>query len=257
MRRKAARTALGALGIVLLAAFVLHPQLARRVCQLTEGTSRSVVVLTRDVPLGEPISRAALDFRDLPERYLEERHIEAHDVERVLGSRAGAALATGSALLWSDLDLAAEGRTLAGLVRAGKRAFTLPAGDLGFTGLLRPGDRVDVLFTHNDSGTVTLLQNVLLLTVGSDLGAAADGYDPRAHAEDRPVLSGARRQASERVTLSVDLEQAQRLAASEGRGAIRLALRNPLDLALIDAPPPTLSLGPQHSALSSDHGGAP
>lgn len=256
MTRTATRTALGALGLALLAAFVLLPQLTRRARELTEGTSRSVVVLTRDLALGELISRAALDFRDLPERYLEERHIEAHDLERVLGARAVAAVPSGSVLLWSDLDLAAEGRTLAGLVRAGKRAFTLPAGDLGFSGLLRPGDRVDVLFTPGDSGTITLLQNVLVLTVGSDLGTDAEAYDARARAEDRPV-STARRQASERVTLSVDLEQAQRLAASEGRGALRLALRNPLDLTLVDAPPPTTSLVQQQPGASRDHGGAP
>lgn len=252
----ATRTALGALGVALLAALVLLPQLTRRARRLTEGTSRSVVVLTRDLALGESISRAALDFRDLPERYLEERHIEAHDLEQVLGARAAAAVPTGSVLLWSDLDLAAEGRTLAGLVRAGKRAFMLPSGDLGFTGLLRPGDRVDVLFTPANSDTVTLLQNVLVLTAGSDLGVAAEGYDAHARAEDR-VGATARRQAPERVTLSVDLEQAQRLAASEGRGALRLALRNPLDLTLVDAPPPTASVGQQPPLLSGDHGGAP
>jgi Flp pilus assembly protein CpaB len=41
------------------------------------------------------------------------------------------------------------------------------------------------------------------------------------------------------VTLSVDLAQAQLLAASEGRGALRLALRNPQDLALVEPPAPT------------------
>jgi pilus assembly protein CpaB len=256
MTRTATRTALGALGVALLAALLLLPQLTRRAGRLTDGTVRSVVVLTRDLARGASISRTALDFRDLPERYLEERHIEAHDLERVLGARAAAALPTGSVLLWSDLDLAAEGRSLAGLVRAGKRAFTLPAGDLGFTGLLRPGDRVDVLFTPGDGDTVTLLQNVLVLTVGSDLGAAAEGYDAPAGAEDRPV-GAATRQASDRVTLSVDLEQAQHLAASEGRGALRLALRNPLDLALVDAPPPTASGGQSLAAPSGQHGGAP
>lgn len=254
MTHKARILVLAALGVALLVAFVLQPQLLGLARDLAQGSSRSVVVLTRDLALGEPITRAALDYRDLPERYLEERHIEAHDLERVLGARAAAQVPTGSALLWSDLDLAAEGRTLAGLVRAGKRAFTLPPGDLGFTGLLRPGDRVDVLFTHVDGSTATLLQNVLVLTVGSDLGGAAESAHTRVRAEMLPPDAQPAR-ASDRVTLSVDLAQAQRLAASEGRGALRLALRNPLDLALVDAPP---SLGVRHLAAPlGDHAGAP
>jgi Flp pilus assembly protein CpaB len=143
-------------------------------------------------------------------------------------------------LLWSDLDQAPEGRTLAGLVRSGKRAFTLPGTDVGFSGLLQPGDRVDVLFTRADGGTLTLLQNVLVLTVSSDQGAAAP----------------ARVQPAERVTLSVDLEQAQLLAASEGRGVLRLALRNPLDLALVDTPPVRVLPGGSVAELGL-HGGAP
>ncbi|MEY4511668.1 MAG: hypothetical protein RLZZ450_3790 [Pseudomonadota bacterium] len=240
MTRKVARTALAALAVALLAVTSLHPQLTRRARELIEGPSRSVVVLARDLALGAPISRAALDFRELPERYLEERHIEAHDLERVLGARAATTVPTGSALLWSDLDQAPEARTLAGLVRSGKRAFTLPGTDVGFSGLLRPGDRVDVLFTRAEGGSLTLLQNVLVLTVGSDQGAAAS----------------ARVQPSERVTLSVDLEQAQLLAASEGRGVLRLALRNPLDLALVDTPPVRVSPGGSVAELGL-HGGAP
>jgi pilus assembly protein CpaB len=224
--RKVALTAVAALAAALLVGLALPPFLTRHARELRDGTPRSVVVLARDLALGEPIARAALDFRDLPERYLEERHIEAHDLERVVGARAAAAVPSGSALLWSDLQLTAPGRTLAALVRTGKRAFTLPDGDVGFVGLLRPGDRVDVLFTPVDAGTITLLQNVLVLTVGNELGGDGEA-------------SPARARSSERVTLSVDLAQAQLLAASEGRGALRLALRNPQDLALVEPPAPT------------------
>jgi pilus assembly protein CpaB len=217
---------LAALLAVLLAAGALYLYLRRQELTFGGSAARSLVVVTRDVALGELISRSALDFRDLPERYVEERHIDAHDLERVVGTRSSTAVPGGSALLWSDLDLSIERRSLSSLVRAGKRAFTLPERDVSFDGLLCPGDRVDVLFTQATSDTRTLLQNVLVLTVGDDLGDLG---------EPRP-LPGRR---SGRVTLSVGLEQAERLAACEGRGTLRLALRNPQDLALVERSLPT------------------
>lgn len=228
MKQKATLTALLA---AVLGAGCLHLYLARYEVELAGGAPRSLVVVTRDLALGEVISRAALDFRELPERYVEERHIDAHDLERVLGTRATTAVASGSNLLWSDLDALQEGRTLSGLVRAGLRAFTLPEREVSFDGLLRPGDRVDVLFTQSGVDvrgvdvqkprTIALLQNVLVLTVGNDLGGDADPSESRAAAQGR-------------VTLSVTIEQAQQLAQSEGRGVLRLALRNPQDLVLVD-----------------------
>lgn len=213
-----------ALLAALLGAGALHGYLSRYELEVAGGAPRSVVIVTRDLALGQVLSRASLDFRELPERYLEERHIEARDVERVLGTRAVTAVASGCALLWSDLDVSVEKRTLAGLVRQGMRAYALPTDDIDFDGLLRPGDRVDVLLSRAELGTRTLLQSVLVLTVGPDLGG-----------DERAEESARARQRS-RVTLSVSIEQAQLLAQSEGRGTLRLALRNPQDLVLLDVP---------------------
>jgi pilus assembly protein CpaB len=185
------------------------------------------------------ITRAALDLRELPERYVEERHIQFDDLERVLGARATAALTSGSALLWSDLDVSQEGRTLSGLVRSGMRAFTLPERDVSFDGLLRPGDRVDVLFTPSApmSATTTLLQSALVLTVGSDLGEEAPSDERRVGQVGR-------------VTLSVTMQQAQLLAHSEQGGALRLALRNPQDLAVAEGSAPPAEIEARHGRPS-------
>jgi len=222
---KAKPKLLGLLAVAaLLGAGGVHLYLSRHALERAGGAATSVLVLTRDVPRGEVVAREALDYRELPERYVEERHIGEHDLERVVGARAVSALTSGSTLLWSDLDTALDDGSLSALVRAGKRAFTLPDRDVGFDGQLRAGDRVDVLFTCAELGTRTLLQNVLVLAAGGELGSAVGRVT-----EGREVG---------RVTLSVGLAEAQRLALSEGRGVLRLALRNPQDLALLDAPPP-------------------
>jgi Flp pilus assembly protein CpaB len=102
------------------------------------------------------------------------------------------------------------------------RAFALPEQDVSFDGLLRPGDRVDVLFVAaNPADRVeVLVANALVLTVGRDLG------------QERAEPSAVRRG---RVTLSLAPEQAAAVARREGAGRIRLALRNPQD-ALVSSP---------------------
>lgn len=217
--------------LALLGAGALHFYLRRYELEIAGGTPTAVVVATRDLALGDVIARAALDVRELPERYVEERHVLADDLDRIVGARATASVGGGSTLLWSDLDVSQEGRTLSGLVRTGMRAFTLPERDVSFDGLLRAGDRVDVVFTPGSGaslGTVTLLQSALVLTVGGKLGD-----DTRA--EDESERFG-------RVTLSVTAEQAQLLAHSERRGALRLALRNPQDLVLAEGIAPSMDL---------------
>ena len=181
------------------------------------GRERAVLITTGDVPAGEPITRAALDVRELPERFVDERQVALSELERVLGSRASRALVGGDSLLWSDLELAARPRSLAALVPVGMRAFALAEAELDFDGLLRAGDRVDVLFRGVGDGASSAIQveNALVLAVGHDLG------DELEQADDQ----------SGRVTVSVTSEQALRLATCAGRGVFRLALRHPHDLA--------------------------
>jgi pilus assembly protein CpaB len=208
----------------ILGGLALHVYLARFELEAAGGAPRQVVTVTQDLTLGETITRSAVSLRALPEQYVEERHILADQLERVVGTRVTSQVASGSTLLWSDLDIMQSSRTLSGLVRAGMRAFTLPDRQVDFDGLLRPGDRVDLLFTAtgDTSETRTLLQNVLVLTVGSNLGQD----------EEHEARRGS-------VTLSVSIEQAQLIAHSVGRGTMRLALRNPQDLVLADGIAPT------------------
>ncbi|HEY6880982.1 MAG TPA: Flp pilus assembly protein CpaB, partial [Polyangiales bacterium] len=183
------------------------------------GTLRPVLVVTRDLGPGTAITRAVLDFRDLPEPYVEERHIGAEDVERLIGARTTTAVTSGASLLWTDVATGDPERTLASLVPVGMRALTVPAQDLD--GALRAGDRVDVLFTPHapprgapdDARTSMLLENALVL----GLIHASGGQG-----------------AVAQVALSVSPRDAQRVAHGEGRGTLRIALRNPHDVALTE-----------------------
>jgi pilus assembly protein CpaB len=216
------QTWLGASAAAVLSAAALHIYLARFEQERAGGQLLKVVMVTRDVEPGDLLADADLATKQLPERFVEERHVRGADRELVVGARCSAALAAGSAVTWTDVDSGPQGRTLAGLVRSGMRAVSLRGSDVGFEGLLRPGDRVDVLLSQGEGSerrTSTLLQNALVLTVGDDLGASLRKARATQHATS--------------VALSVTPLDAQRLAQVRGRGTLTVALRNPGDVEIV------------------------
>jgi pilus assembly protein CpaB len=199
---------------------------------VTGGQYMSIAVVTQDVPLGTPLRDEMLATQEMPVRYVEQRNVLAADLPRVRGVRVSSALRAGEALLWSDLVTSEEHRDLSSLVRDGQRAVSIEADVTStFGGLLRPGDRVDVVMTtrHGQTDVAnTILQNVLVLATGNDIGA-----DLR-----RDESRSAR---ASQVTLSMTLEQSQTLAVAAARGALTLVLRNPDDITVVEGLPPRTS----------------
>ena len=202
------------------------------------GEPQEVLIATQDIQLGTALSEAMLGVRQLPAAYVEDRHIPASEASRIIGVRVTSGVRAGESLLWSDLATTSDqARDLSSLVRNGMRAITIHADQTAsFGGLVRPGDRVDVLLTLDRSGTsggervtVPLLQNLLVLAAGQDTGAM-----------QRPTSSSVRTPVTvNQVTLSVSIEQAQLLAFSGERGRLTLVLRNPDDIQVVDGLPET------------------
>lgn len=202
------------------------------------GPPVMVLVATRDIPLGAQIAEDMLGSRPLPQSYVEDRHIPASEAARIIGVRVTSGVKGGESLLWTDLATTSEQRRdLSALVRTGMRAITIRADvSASFGGLLRPGDRVDVLLTlergenaDDNHVTIPLLQNLLVLASGRDTGA------PVRPGERRRTHSGTVNQ----VTISVTLEQAAVLALAQEQGRLTLILRNPDDIAVVENAPET------------------
>jgi pilus assembly protein CpaB len=208
-----------ALAIAGVGATCLFMYIARFEAETSGGPKVPVLVATRDIKLGESLTQGMLGIRNLPQAYLEERHVRTGDMQAVLGAQVSSALRANEAVLWSDLATRrSAGRVLAGLILPGMRALTINAGSESvFSGLLRPGDRVDVFYSRaQGSGplaTAVLLQNLVVLAVGVDTG------ETRA---DR--VSGTA------ITLSVTTEQAQLLTHARMSGKLGLVLRNSDDI---------------------------
>ena len=200
--------------------------------EITGGEFVEVLVAERDVELDEPLTEKMLGVTRLPSLYVE-RHVRRSDLSRILGQRLSNPVKGGQSLLWTDLRASAdESRDLASNVRRGMRAFTIPArSGASFGGLLRPGDRVDVLYTAERPGagekvTLPLLQNLLVLAIGSDLGDSVYNNDKT-------------RGRSRDVTVLADLKQATLLAHSLDGGDLRLTLRNQDDVEIREGVPDT------------------
>ncbi|MGB0680457.1 MAG: Flp pilus assembly protein CpaB, partial [Polyangiales bacterium] len=176
-RRRWTQSALVAVlsGVLALAALLLY--LRRFEQEVSGGPKVRVLYALKNIPLGSAIDAAMLGERAVPSAYLSERQVPASELDRILGVRTSLGLEAGESLLWTDLATTLQqGRDLSALVPKGKRALSIRVdGASTFGQLLRPGDRVDVLLsTRETSETMTgpLLQNVMLLAVGSDTGQA-------------------------------------------------------------------------------------
>lgn len=184
-----------------------------------------VLVLSKDSAPGSALTQAMLHSLDLPERFVESRHIRADDKQRIVGMKLSVPGRAGESLLWSDLSgMQNEGRMLSTLVPEGMRAMPISVARGTLQRLLRPGDVVDVLhterhrtnITEHRSDTVTLLQKVLVLAVGSNLDSESEARG---------------RSSKTEVTLSVSPSQSHVLADASRMGSLHLTLRNPDDTA--------------------------
>jgi pilus assembly protein CpaB len=219
--------AVGALGCVLLAIYVRQFQRAA-----AGGTPVALLATRRDVSAGEPLDEQMLIAHFVPESYVEARQVLASEMPRVLGVRAAIDLEANQTLAWSDLvSTRRDQGSLSTRVPKGMRAMSIEqTGRRAFGELLRPGDRVDVLLTKARPGaegravTISLLQNILVLAVGSSIGATYVDSTP-----SRP----------DSVTLLVTVDQASLLAHAKRGGEISLTLRNESDLEINEGLPET------------------
>lgn len=210
---------------------LMHLYLSRVEAEISGGPKVPVLVAAEDVPINTPLTEKSLAVRDVPLAYLEGRNVKATELKRILGTRTASGLKANEALLWSDLtQFSDHSRMLSGLIQNGMRAVALDGRTISFDGLLRPGDRIDVVFTttdkdSNSGSTMTLLQNLLILSVGGDIARDGDkdrkGYDRGG------------------VTLSATVEQAQVLTQAQQHGRLTLTLRNSEDIAVLESLPET------------------
>lgn len=187
-----------------------------------QGQMGRAVVAKTDLAVGTPLTHDLVAIREVPVEWLHSSAITPEQFERAAGAVLAQPARGGEPLVWSQLE---ERRpaSLSAHLAPGQRATTIPVDETSsLSGLLRPGDRIDLLATvqrDKQHLTMPLLQGVRVLATGSrtrpgeDVGAG----DP---------LGG----TFGTLTLDLSEEEATRLVAARALARLTAVLRNPQDI---------------------------
>jgi len=150
--------------------------------------------------------------------------------EEAVGRGVISDLYQGEPILQERLASKGSGGGLAATIQPGMRACAVKVDEVvGVAGFVTPGMRVDVLISGDPPGTQnskegtevkTLLQNIQVLSAGTDIQKDAEGKPQQTHV----------------VNLLVTPEQAEVLSLASNHTQIQLVLRNPLDTKVAPVP---------------------
>ncbi len=196
-----------------------------------------VLVVTRNVGIASVLSSGDLNWESWPDRGLNEHYItrrsRPHALDELGGAAARQPLFTGEPVTEDKLILMRDGSFLAAVLPHGGRAITLKIDEAtGLAGLILPGDRVDVIVTHEvpvkvASGVVPERQ-VVSETIVHELRVLAIDQELKQEGNKPPKLG-------KTVTLAVDIGQAEAIAVAEKLGTLTLSLCSAFGAAVADA----------------------
>jgi len=175
-----------------------------------------VLVANEDLPAGATVSVETVAIRKVPATFVHQDAVRPADFGQAEGRRLLFPLKRGEVVLWAHLS---RGRVsgLSARVGKGRRALTLPVDEISsISGLLSPGDRIDLLMTLQDGSepvTLPLLRDVQVIATGADTGdglaAGEGGYRT--------------------ITVLVTPEEAARIVHAREVGKVTAMLRAPTD----------------------------
>lgn len=206
-----------------------------------------VIVAARDLAAGRILETADLASREMPAAFIPSGIWKPDQANVLLGRALLVDLSRGDPLTQSAL-VDHDGRALAARLRPGARAITVPVDDVSSqAGLVRPGDRVDLLLaeemTQGAERCVSVRPLLEALTV------MATG---RRQSAELGIDSGNDRSYST-ITLDVLPDQAQQLTAALRVGELIPMLRGTRDEVSVDLK--AIALG-QRGCSSASRGSA-
>lgn len=185
--------------------------------EMATNVPRTVVVAAVDIPARTTILPSMTKQATLPSQAVERDAIS--DPSQASGALSLITIPAGSQLTNSKVGRPQD----VGLpvrLAPGRRAISIQIDKVkGISGLLEPGDRVDIIAIPPRAGNAlppaaTILRGIRVLAVGSSLETSSATPSPE-------------EQTSATVTLEVTPKQADLLAAADQNTVLRLALRSP------------------------------
>lgn len=181
---------------------------------------KQVLVAVKLMPRGTIVEAAHVVWKRWPDNAIDESMISGvpGDETKIFGKVARTDIAAGQPLPTAGLVGPGERGFLAAALQPGMRAITISISDTsGVAGFVFPGDRVDLVLTHQvdqgDRGQIrvseTVLQNVRVLAIDQDVNDR----------EDQPKVGRT-------VTLEVTPKLVEKIAVMQLIGSVSLSLRS-------------------------------
>jgi pilus assembly protein CpaB len=220
MNRRLLTILLSAFAIAALCSFVVFRIVSHHMSASPMSKSTSVVAAAADLKIGTILKSSDLTTVQLQGTLPQGVILKP---ENAVGRGVISELYAGEPIMDNRLAAPGSGGGLAATIPNGMRAAAVRVDEVvGLAGFVTPGMRVDVLISGNPPGesknvqgtlTKTLLQNIKVLSAGTDIQKDAEGKPHQVQV----------------VNLLVNPEQAEKLSLAGNETRIQLVLRNPLD----------------------------
>ena len=183
-----------------------------------EPTGPRVLVAQRSLPVGTIITQDAIGFQAWPTELVQDAYFidgEA-DVSQLLGTVVRFPITAGEPVTQGGLVAPGDRGFLAAALSPGMRAITVPVNaNTAVAGFVFPGDRVDLLMTHDANGlkaTETILRNLRVLA--TDQSTSQNTVDGKTSVRTFST-----------VTLEVTPKIAEKISVAQTVGTLSLSLR--------------------------------
>ena len=233
--------AAAALGFAAFAVVVADRHMARALAEQQAAVRKpetptvAVVVAKFDLVAGESLGPDNMAVRSIPADLVPGSAVRPEQFDTHVGARLVRPMRSGETLI-AEIAQPAEPAGLASRVRQGIRALTLAVDEVSsVSGLLRPGDRVDLLFSARIQDGSAPGQGELTRVLVQDVPVLATGKQVSVRGEDTP----ARGYTS--ITVELGPEDAKRVVAAQRAGRLTAMLRHPDDRAPVSAGPVDLN----------------
>jgi len=199
-----------------------------------------VLVAKYDMPARTILKEDLVEIVSVPRQYMQQDAQEIRsgsDIKLVTNLVTAVRIPKGNQITLSALVSLSPEAGLSVKVPPGYRGCTLPM-DNELMRLIKPGDRVDILVTFDavmgdnrkEKVTATILQNVLVLGVGTNLGQGMSSIQ----AKNKEAQVSADQAFSDKGVLSLALnpQEAQYLSLSQKQGDVNIIVRGLGDMEL-------------------------
>lgn len=227
MNRRLMTVLFFALVLALGCSILVYRVMGKKVAGSKAVQTTSVVAAVGDIKLGTILTTANLTTVQMSGTLPKGAILKP---EIAVGRGVVADIYQGEPILDERLAPVGSGGGLAATIPQGMRACAVKVDEVvGVAGFVTPGMRVDVLISGDPPGNPdpregtevkTLLQNIQVLSAGTDIQKDAEGKPQQVHV----------------VNLLVTPDQAQQLSLASNHTQIQLVLRNPLDTKMDNVP---------------------